>query len=70
MAGLAGIHPCQLSPQQVWEPVTVFDIDSPKIDMFLREGFKNKKKELVEFSTKRGGEGVRIGQFSTKKNIG
>ena len=28
------------------------------------------KKKLMEFSTKRGGEGVRIGQFSTKKNIG
>ena len=31
---------------------------------------KVSKKKLVEFSTKRGGEGVRIGQFSTKKNIG
>ena len=31
----------------------------------VREGFK---KKLVEFSPKRGG-GVRIGQFSTKKNI-
>ena len=31
---------------------------------------KMKNKKLVEFSTKRGGEGVRIGQFSTKKNIG
>ena len=40
---------------------------SIKDQLHLREGFK---KKIVEFSTKSGGEGVRIGQFSTKKNIG
>ena len=37
------------------------------IHSLVREGFK--KKKIVEFSTKRGGGGVRFGGFSTKKNI-
>ena len=52
------------------KPVISMDKDFQFVNFsWIDLGKVSRQEKLVEFSTKRGG-GIRIGRFSTKKNIG